>query len=482
MKLGGVRESEADMKTKKEKVNYDETVTNSQTLCSIRDVATEDSLLLESEDKMVSGLEKNKGVPVDLSGSNAAEAEKLYPTVADIVTKPILDKFECAMCGFGSDSPDDYESHKKTKVHRVIEELRKDQKLHNKTPLSLLHEYASRNHCEVHYDTKAETNGPFEVTAIIGGASGGTTGPPTKGFGAGRNKARAKQMAAADVLEKIMEKVPESEFTKPGQSRHRFGDRDRSGRKGKVGGGTGGGSGGGSGRGVGGGGSSAYRNPRERLSDEWRPAPTSINVPGATRFGGVGGGRTRGLDDNSLYMGSGGSYPGNPNAIPITGYSNEISRTINRNGYVDRYVGRGGTGYNMPLRGGRAGLPSHPETYAERYDRIQGGRGYGGGAFAGREYFGGGAGIVVGGNSYGGRDVGGVSYGGRELPAVLGYGGRELHPGGGYGGPSRDFEGSGIKRPYAAMVLPFDFFLVTECLNWTMVVMLKWLSNSSFQL
>lgn len=348
-------------------------------------------------------------------------------------------------------------------MHRVIEELRKDQKLHNKTPLSLLHEYASRNHCEVNYETKAETNGPFEVIAIIGGAAGGTTGPPTKGFGAGRNKARAKQMAAADALEKIMEKVPEFEFTKPGQSRQRFGDRDRPGRKGKVGGGGHPGGSGGSGRGVGVGGSNGYRNPRERLNNDWRPTPTSITVPGASRLSGVGGGRSRRSDGNSLYLGGGGgggSYPGNPNAIPISGYNSDFPRAGGRSSYVDRHVGRGGAGYNMSFRGGRGGMPSHSETYAERYDRVQGGRGYGGSAYGGREYIGAGVGVGGGGNSYGVRDAGALGYSGRELTAAMGYGGRELHPVGGYGGPSREYEGAGVKRPYAAMVLRLNLILI----------------------
>jgi hypothetical protein len=486
-KSAGVRELEAEKRIVIEKHNYDEIDFNCQLLQSVQEQA-EDSLLLEpEEDKTFPDLEEIEGAPVVIPGGISAEAGKPSSTIGEIVMKPTLDKFECTMCGFGSDSPDDYEAHKKTKVHRVIEELRKDQKLHNKTPLSLLHEYASRNHCEVNYETKAETNGPFEVIAIIGGAAGGTTGPPTKGFGAGRNKARAKQMAAADALEKIMEKVPEFEFTKPGQARQRFGDRDRPGRKGKGGGGNPGGSSG-SGRGVGG--SSGFRNPRERLNDDWRPTPTSINVPGAPRFGGVGGGRNRRPDGNDLYLGSGGgsggrsggggTYPSNPNAIPITGYNNDFPRAGSRSNYVDRYAGRGGTSYNMSLRGGRGGMPSHPETYAERYDRIQGGRGYGGGGYGGREYLGGVVG--VGGNSYGGRDVGVIGYVGREPPAALGYAGRELHPVGGFGGSSREYEGAGIKRPYTAMVLAFLFYFGHQMSQSDEFVVLDWCYGIGFNL
>lgn len=95
-------------------------------MCFIWDVVIEDSFLLEFEDKMVLGLEKNKGVFVDLFGSNVVEVEKLYFIVVDIVIKFIFDKFECVMCGFGLDFFDDYEFYKKIKVYRVIEELWKD--------------------------------------------------------------------------------------------------------------------------------------------------------------------------------------------------------------------------------------------------------------------------------------------------------------------------------------------------------------------
>lgn len=121
--------------------------------------------------------------------------------VPNVVSKPTLNKFECIMCGFRNYSIEQYKLHKKSKVHKVIEGLRKDQKLKNKTPLSLVHDYASRHHCEIHYETKGETNGSFEITVVIGGLSGGASSTPKKGLGVGCNKARAKQMAIANALE-----------------------------------------------------------------------------------------------------------------------------------------------------------------------------------------------------------------------------------------------------------------------------------------
>lgn len=374
----------------------------------------------------------------------------------DVISKPSLDKFECSMCGFGSDSVDEYEIHKKTKVHKVIEGLRKDQKLNNKTPLSLLHEYASRHHCEVHYETEAETNGPFEVTAVIGASVGGTTtAAPTKGFGVGRNKARAKQMAAASALEKILDKVSESELTKPGQSRQRFGERERPNRKGK-GGSSAGGSGG---TGVGAGGN---RNPRGRSNDDWRSIQSGLNtslfglptIGGGAARGGGGGKNKRNYNPSDLFLANsrGGGYISNPNAIPLNGYNDFVSAGV-RNNFAERFGGCGAGGFNASFQGPRAGVTTlNPETYAERYDRIQGGRGYGIPGFGGRDFVGGGGGIGSG--NFNGRDLAETTFANRELPPpppLLNFNGRDL-PTIGFVGANRDYEASGIKRPFIAMV------------------------------
>jgi hypothetical protein len=401
-------------------------------------VSEETSLLpLDEPEETLAAIEGDAG-----NGSTDQGGANQQITVqGEGVTKPTLDKFECVMCGFGSDVEGDYETHVKTRVHKMIEGLRRDQKLHNKTPLSLLHEYASRNHCEVTYETKSETNGPFQVVATIGGAAGGTSGPPAKGIGTGRNKARAKQMAAADVLEKIMEKVPESEFIKPGQSRQRFGERDHPGRKTRGG------------RGRFGGEGNSYR-VRGRSSEGWHAVAEAYNTAYVGSYGmGLEKSRRHSGNDSIHFGGSGsvrGGYPNNPNSIPL--YKNDFGgRGRGQVGYGDRHDER--RGYNsFRAAHGRGSLPTQSETYAERYDRVQGGRGYVGGGYGGRrdyDY------MVSGGGDIGGGGVG-VGHSGRDhIPAALAYGGhdRPLHER--YGGSVRDYEGPGIKRSYSAMVLVF---------------------------
>lgn len=395
--------------------------------------------------------QNGNSTPVISCDLGSTEQPNLHAT--DVVSKATLDKFECTMCGFGSDSTDEYEIHKKTKVHKVIEGLRKDQKLNNKTPLSLLHEYASRHHCEVHYETEAETNGPFEVTAVIGGSVGGTTNAaPTKGFGVGRNKARAKQMAAASALEKILEKVSESELTKPGQSRQRFGERERPNRKGK-----GGSSGGGSlGSSIGG-----NRNSRGRSNDDWRSIQGSFNnsLIGLSNVGGGARGavgKNKRYSTNDLFLANErtSAYISNPNAIPLNGY-NDFVTAGGQSGFGERFGGRGGApgGFNAAFQGPRGGVPTqNPETYAERYDRIQGGRGYGNPIFGGRDF--GGSGGGIGSGTYNNRDIADTSFPNREQlpPPLLKFNAREL-PQINFVGANRDYEASGIKRSFVPMVI-----------------------------
>ncbi|CAK9259503.1 unnamed protein product [Sphagnum jensenii] len=106
-------------------------------------------------------------------------------------------------------------------------------------------------------------------------------------------------------------------------------------------------------------------------------------------------------------------------------------------------------GYNsFRAAHGRGSLPTQSETYAERYDRVQGGRGYVGGGYGGRREY---DYMVSGGGDIGGGGVG-VGHSGRDhIPAALVYGGhdRPLHER--YGGSVRDYEGPGIKRSYSAM-------------------------------
>ncbi|CAM6011617.1 unnamed protein product [Sphagnum balticum] len=248
-----------------------------------------------------------------------------------------------------------------------------------------------------------ETNGPFQVVATIGGAAGGTSGPPTKGIGTGRNKARAKQMAAADVLEKIMEKVPESEFIKPGQSRQRFGERDHPGRKTRGG------------RGRFGGEGNSYR-VRGRSSEGWHAVAEAYNTAYVGSYGmGLEKSRRHSGNDSIHFGGSGsvrGGYPNNPNTIPL--YKNDFGgRGRGQVGYGDRHDER--RGYNsFRAAHGRGSLPTQSETYAERYDRVQGGRGYVGGGYGGRrdyDY------MVSGGGDIGG---GGYAVTPQQIPSAIG--------------------------------------------------------------
>lgn len=425
---------------------------------SLKTIKDEYTTNAEKKERKIDGtklvqepLQNGDSISINLCDLGNNEQPNLH--VPDVVSKPTIDKFECTMCGFGSDSIDEYELHKKTKVHKVIEGLRKDQKLNNKTPLSLLHEYASRHHCEVHYETEAETNGPFEVTAVIGGSSRGASGTPKKGFGVGRNKARAKQMAAANALEKIMENISESEFTKPGQSRQRFGDRERSNRKGK-GGNLAGGSGGISG----GGGKSGNRNYRGRSNEDWRPIQGGFNNSflGLSNIGGGtrgGSSKNKRYNTNDLFFrnGNNGSFISNPNAIPLSGY-NEFSRVVAQKGLGETFGGRGGT-LNPSFQGSRGGVTTqNSETYAERYDRIQGGRGYGNPNFGGRDFVGG---VGIGSESLSSRDLAENVFGNKNLPPpppLLNFNTRDSPPIG-FVGANHDYEASGMKRPFFQMVI-----------------------------
>lgn len=78
-----------------------------------------------------------------------------------------------------------------------------------------MHQYVTSNRLQVSYEVKAGTSTrSFEVVAVVQGAADGSAGPPTTGFGASHHKKqKAKQMAAADALERIMENVPETVFS-----------------------------------------------------------------------------------------------------------------------------------------------------------------------------------------------------------------------------------------------------------------------------
>eukprot|EP00245_Coleochaete_scutata_P005684 TRINITY_DN193_c0_g1_i3.p1 TRINITY_DN193_c0_g1~~TRINITY_DN193_c0_g1_i3.p1 ORF type:complete len:842 (-),score=182.40 TRINITY_DN193_c0_g1_i3:1598-4057(-) len=182
-------------------------------------------VIREQDDK--DDLPANKAAPVKVEAPPAAAQENgdapAEGTDGVKREKEVIpaDKHECIPCGFGSDVEADYNKHLRTKVHRIIHLLRSGEKQVNKTPLSLLHEYASRNKCEVTYDTKSEGGlSPYEITANLGAAATGAN-RAMKATAGGRAKNKAKQMAASAILEQLMRFVPESEFTRPGASRLR---------------------------------------------------------------------------------------------------------------------------------------------------------------------------------------------------------------------------------------------------------------------
>lgn len=237
--------------------------------------------------------------------------------------KIVNDKYECNMCGFGSDIEEEYERHLLTKVHKLIANLRRDERLANKTPLSILHEFASRNRAEVTYETQSDTNlGPFEITAKIRGGINGV--PEVSAIGKGRQKTKAKQTAAAEALEVLMKDVPESEFTKPGQARlkamdRRGGDKEDSGR---------GGSRGERGNDRGG--------DHNRRRDDRRGGRHERDVRGhdRDRKGGYGGNRY-GRDERPY--GSGSRYQGNSYGQKQETYAERLERIQGR-GYAMRLL------------------------------------------------------------------------------------------------------------------------------------------------
>eukprot|EP00271_Cylindrocystis_brebissonii_P016271 TRINITY_DN3963_c0_g2_i1.p1 TRINITY_DN3963_c0_g2~~TRINITY_DN3963_c0_g2_i1.p1 ORF type:complete len:804 (-),score=198.35 TRINITY_DN3963_c0_g2_i1:292-2703(-) len=131
-------------------------------------------------------------------------------------------QFACEGCGFGFELEKDLKRHTKTKVHRMIANLRKDEKYITKMPVSILNEFTSRRKAEVAYESKTEGNlGPFEFVAKV---TGGTPRiPQVTGVGKARQKKEAKHSAAFDALEQLMKTFGEAEFIKPGQGKMKGG-------------------------------------------------------------------------------------------------------------------------------------------------------------------------------------------------------------------------------------------------------------------
>mmetsp|Transcript_27120 Transcript_27120/g.76523 ORF Transcript_27120/g.76523 Transcript_27120/m.76523 type:complete len:468 (-) Transcript_27120:372-1775(-) len=96
---------------------------------------------------------------------------------------------------------------------RLVEEFRSNPSTFNKTPLAILHEYAIRTGLELTHSEEADTIlGPFTAESKLAPAGASTVF--ALGRGRGRSKKDAKQVAAAAMLENLLEKVPSSEFQK----------------------------------------------------------------------------------------------------------------------------------------------------------------------------------------------------------------------------------------------------------------------------
>lgn len=106
------------------------------------------------------------------------------------------------------------------KCKQLINAFRLNSNTHNKTPLAILHEYATRLNLEVVYTESAESNlGPFNVEAKLTSLTGSIL--YASATGRGRGKKDAKQVAAAGVIEALLAVVPEADFLQPGKAKQR---------------------------------------------------------------------------------------------------------------------------------------------------------------------------------------------------------------------------------------------------------------------
>ncbi|CAI5462637.1 unnamed protein product [Closterium sp. Yama58-4] len=317
-----------------------------------------------------------------------------------------LNRFECAVCVFGSDDESEYLTHQLSRVHSIVSMFRQDLKLSNKTPLSMLNELAMRNKIEVTYELKGEPAGPFDASASLGG--GPNAVPWVCGEARAGMKLRAKQMAAAAALEALLQAgVGESELTRPGQARLKQMGRGKGGR-----GSPGGAQRGGRGAGDVGGGVGGYG---------------SLGVYGGGSIGGGLGeagagesyaerlGRIQGMH----YVMRSGLPPVSPTVQPLAPPAAPP------------------LGASLGAAAGGYGAPSTAYAGSGAAGAAYGGQ-YGGGQYSAVQY---------GGAQYGGK-YGGASYGGSQYSAVP-YGGAQ-YGGAPYEGQYGRAEGaaSGVKRPY----------------------------------
>jgi hypothetical protein len=135
-------------------------------------------------------------------GSGLPQEQPMHVMVGDISDIPDPDKY--------------LDSYPRCK--HLVETFRANPNTHNKTPLAILHEYATRLGLELLYTESAETSlGPFTVEAKLTSTGGAVL--YATGSGKGRGKRDAKQVAAAAVLELLLTSVPESDFLMPGKAK-----------------------------------------------------------------------------------------------------------------------------------------------------------------------------------------------------------------------------------------------------------------------
>uniref|UniRef100_A0A061SHK5 DRBM domain-containing protein n=1 Tax=Tetraselmis sp. GSL018 TaxID=582737 RepID=A0A061SHK5_9CHLO len=112
------------------------------------------------------------------------------------------------------------------KCRKLMKAFRSNPNNANKTPLSVLNEYATRLNLQLTFSEEAESKtGPFNIEARLLTRPAGAL--YARGSGRGRGKKDARQAAAAAALEILLESVPMSEFLQPGS---RFRPRADAGR------------------------------------------------------------------------------------------------------------------------------------------------------------------------------------------------------------------------------------------------------------
>ncbi|GJP39662.1 hypothetical protein CLOM_g24010 [Closterium sp. NIES-68] len=339
-----------------------------------------------------------------------------------------VNRFECAVCVFGSDDEGEYLAHQLSRAHAIVSTFRHDLKLANKTPLSVLNEFAMRNKIAVEYDLKGDPAGPFDASAALGG--GPNAIPWVRGEARAGMKLRAKQMAAGAAVESLLlAGVAETEFTRPGQARLK-----QMGRKGAAGGR-------GAPAGVHGGGRGAYgvRGGGDRGRGEDRAGG---GYGGWSSGGGGGGGGLGGYGALGVY---GGGTVGTGLGEVATGesYAERLGRIQGRH-YVMRTALPAAAAAMAPLAPPAAGMgagaggygaPSAAYTGPGAAGAAYGGQ-YGGGQYSAVQY---------GGAQFGGTQYVGSKYEGSQYSAVQ-YGGSQHE--GQYGRAEGVL--SGVKRPYPA--------------------------------